>query len=86
MNIYALPVFGWTIGLLLHVSMALVFWFFWTACGVGEDWFDFLPVKYQSPSLWAIIGMFICLSILKSVIVPTLSSSESNAKVTKKAS
>lgn len=52
--------------------MAIPFWICWTAFGIGEIYFYWLPEVYQSIPFWSCVGLFMCISILKSVIIPKL--------------
>lgn len=79
MNLNALPVVGWVLSAIASVSMSLPFWYCWTLCGLGSLYFDFLPSQWQSIPFWNCVGLFISVSIIKSVFVPTFASvSQSN--------
>ena len=70
--INGIPFLGWFISFFFNVSLAVPFWIAWTNCKIGEKFFSFLPVVYQNISFWNCVGLFICISILKSVIVPKI--------------
>ena len=72
--INGIPVLGWILSVVISMSMSLPFWFFWTVCGIGKKYFYFIPVLYQSISFWNCVALFICISILKSILIPSLSS------------
>ena len=65
----AVPIIGWLLSFLLATSLAIPFWFIWTFLGVGEM-FEFLPDQFQAPGFWATVGIFICLSIIRAVVLP----------------
>lgn len=76
----AIPVIGWLISFLLATSLAIPFWFIWTVMEIGRKYFDFLPDKYLNIPFWHCVGLFIVVSIVKSVALPTISSSSSSGK------
>jgi phage-related protein len=57
-----------TLGALLSAISAVVFWIGWTILGIGETYFNFLPVIYQVIPFWDCIGLFLVLGIAKSLI------------------
>lgn len=69
----AIPVVGWLISLALAISMAIPFWFIWTVLEIGKTYFYFLPEVYHAPGFWATVGIFTVLSILKVILLPSLS-------------
>lgn len=69
----AIPVVGWLISLALAISMAIPFWFIWTVLEIGKTYFYFLPEVYHTPGFWATVGIFTVLSILKGILLPSLS-------------
>ena len=69
----AIPVVGWLISLALAISMAIPFWFIWTVLEIGKTYFYFLPEVYHAPGFWATVGIFTVLSILKGILLPSLS-------------
>ena len=70
MNIYSIPILGWIIGVVLHASLAIPFWLAWTVCGLGAKYFYFLPEVYQNVPFWNCVGLFVVVSILKTVLLP----------------
>ena len=70
--INAIPLLGWLLSFVFSVSLALPFWICWTNCKIGETYFYFLPVVFQSISFWHCVGLFLCISILKSVLIPKI--------------
>lgn len=70
--INAIPFVGWLLSFVFNVSLAIPFYVVWTACGIGERFFYFLPPVYQSIGFWNCVGLFIAVSIIKSVFVPRL--------------
>jgi hypothetical protein len=76
-----IPVFGWAVDFIVKASLAVPFWFVWTVCGIGDEYFYWLPSVYRAPSFWNCVGVFIVIPILKTVIVPKLASvSQTNQK------
>lgn len=63
-----IPVGVWFIGLLITVFLAIPFWFIWTQCEIGKDYFSFLPEPLQAPRFWVVVSIFICLSILNAIV------------------
>ena len=80
MNITALPIIGWLLSLLFSMSMSIPFWYLWTVCNLGEKYFYFLPNVYKEIGFWNCVGLFIVISILKSVLLPRFSISNSAGK------
>ena len=76
----ALPFVGWFLSLFFSISLAVPFWIVWTACGIGETYFYWLPDVYKAPGFWACVGLFMVISILKAVLVPRLVSVSNEAK------
>ena len=64
----AIPIVGWLISFVINVFLSIPFWFIWTVCGIGRNFFTFLPEALQAPGFWAVVGIFICLEILRGVI------------------
>lgn len=73
----SIPVLGWLLSFIANCSMAVPFWIVWTQCGIGKAYFDFLPEKYLSVGFWDTVGIFVCVSILKTVALPRMYSSTS---------
>ncbi len=69
-----IPFVGWIISALAMASLAVPFWFLWTACELGTMYFGFLPDKYQTLPFFHCVGLFIVISILKVVLIPRLTS------------
>lgn len=66
-----IPVVGWILSVFLNLSLSIPFWFIWTVCGIGEYFFsNLLPSPFVNPSLWVILGLFICIEILRSLVFP----------------
>lgn len=74
----ALPIIGWILSFVGSVSMAIPFWFLWTAQKFGEKYFYFLPDLYKSIPFWDCVGLFIVLSILRAILLPRFASSNTN--------
>lgn len=64
-----IPIVGWFLSFLFSASMAVPFWLIWTVGGVGETYAYWLPRVYQSPGFFACIGVFMVMSIIKTVFV-----------------
>jgi hypothetical protein len=77
--INAIPFIGWIISAVVSISMAIPFYFFWSSYGIGSRYFDFLPAKYQLIPFWDCVGLFVVMSILKSVL-PKLVSVSNNSE------
>lgn len=76
--INAIPVIGWVLSLFFSISLAIPFWLLWTVFGLGDTYAYWLPPIYQHPGFWACVGLFIVISILKSVLLPHFSNSSSS--------
>lgn len=72
--INAIPVLGWLLSFIGNVSLAIPFWICWTACGIGATYFPFLPPVWQVIPFWNVVGLFVSVSIIKTVFVPKLCS------------
>ena len=72
--INAIPILGWVLSAIFAVGLAVPFWFFWTFCRLGEQYFYFVPDLYQSVPFWDCVGLFIVVSILKSTFTPNFAS------------
>lgn len=68
----ALPLVGWVLSFVGNVSLAIPFWICWTNCGIGAMYFDFLPSQWQSIPFWNCVGIFISVSVIRTVFVPKL--------------
>lgn len=69
--IYAIPVVGWLIGFIIHVSLAIPFYFCWN--WLAPKFFYWVPPVYQTLGFWEIVGLFVVLAILKLILVPKFS-------------
>ena len=67
--IYAIPVVGWLVGLFFHTMLAIPFYFVWN--WLAPTYFYWLPSVYLQIGFWNIVGLFIIMSILKTVLLPT---------------
>lgn len=76
--INAIPLLGWFLSLFFSISLAIPFWFLWTVLGIGEKYFYWLPVIYYNIGFWNVVGIFIVVSIIKSVLFPSFSVSNTN--------
>lgn len=74
-----LPVIGWLLSIVSSVSLSIPFWICWTVCGLGEKYFYWLPEVYWNLPFWNCVGLFIVISIIKGVLVPTLVSVSSRS-------
>ena len=68
--INVIPVFGWVVSLALSMFLAVPLWFLWTKCGLGSEYFGFLPPRYLDIEFWNIVGLLMLISILKAVLLP----------------
>ena len=75
----AIPFVGWFFSLFFAISLAVPFWFIWTICGIGATYFYFLPIVYLTPGFWSCVGIFIVVSIIKKVFIPTFISVSSSS-------
>ena len=55
--------------LILNIIIAGLFWLFWTVLGTGVRYFGFIPNIYHNISLWHCMGIFICIGLLKLLVV-----------------
>lgn len=62
-----IPVVGWFLSIAAAASMAVPFWFFWNLMDIGPFYFDFLPENWQNMSFVGTVGVFVCISILRTV-------------------
>jgi hypothetical protein len=72
--INVIPFIGWVLSVGAAISMAVPFWFFWTVNHVGKTFFYFLPAVYQAPGFWDTVMLFVVVSIIKSIFLPSLGS------------
>jgi hypothetical protein len=69
-----IPIIGWLLSLIIHMSFALPFWIIWTRYELGAKFFSFLPEVYFNVGYWEIVGFFTCVSILKRLFTPKFTS------------
>lgn len=74
--IYAVPVVGWVVGLFFHICLAIPFYFVWN--WLAPTYLYWLPAVYQQLGFWTIVGLFVLLSILKTVLLPSFASHVTN--------
>ncbi len=65
-----IPILGWIASFFVNLCLSIPFWFVWSVCGIGKHFFFWLPEPFHSPSLWAVLGLFICVEILRNVLLP----------------
>ncbi len=68
MNIFALPAVGWMLGIAFYACLAVPFYLIWNA--LAPTYFYFIPLVYQQIDFWECVGLFIIVSILKTVMFP----------------
>lgn len=79
--INSIPVVGWLLSILLNISLSLPFWLFWTFWEIGKKYFYFVPEQYQVIPFWDCVMLFVVISILKGVFVPSLANvSQTNSR------
>lgn len=67
--IYAVPVVGWIIGIVLHTCLAVPFYLAWNY--VAPIYFvRWIPVEFIQLPFWDIVALFITISIVKLVLLP----------------
>ena len=79
----AIPIFGWIINFCINISYAVPFWFCWTYCSIGQM-FTFLNPEFQIIEFWKVVGIFICLSIIKRFSPFSISSNSTFEKLIEK--
>jgi len=79
-----IPILGWILDVIFKVSLAIPFWLCWTVWDIGEKYFYFLPEVYTNIPFWSIVGIFICLGILKGFSPFSISSSSTGNKTENK--
>lgn len=82
-NLNALPLVGWVLSGIIAVSLAVPFWLCWTFFGIGAKYFYWLPAIYQRIPFWDCVGLFIAISIIKSILTPRLASVEQKQQLDK---
>lgn len=78
--INAIPFIGWIFSFIFSISLAIPFWLCWTVFGLGSKYFYFVPQVYQHINFWPCVGLFMILSILKSILVPRFVSIDNSNK------
>jgi hypothetical protein len=78
MNWGALPIIGWIIGPLLAISSAIPLWFVWSYCGLGGKYFHFIPELYHYIPFWDMVGLFLIVWVLKSLVPNIASNNNTN--------
>lgn len=78
----AIPGIGWLFDLIVKASLAVPFWWLWTRCGTGAEYFAFLPPQFHAPDLTDTVSLFICLGILEG-FSPLSASSSSESTIQK---
>jgi len=74
-----LPFIGWFLSFAANVSLSIPFWLCWTVFGIGQTYFDFIPLKYQSIPFWNCVGLFMVIGILKGTFAISLVNITQNA-------
>lgn len=70
--INAIPILGWILSFVFNASLSVPFWVCWTAYGLGAKYFYWLPEVYHDIPFWNCVGLFVTISIIKTVLVPKL--------------
>lgn len=68
--INTIPIIGWLISFCINVSLAIPFWICWTVFDIGITYFDFLPTQWQVIPFWHCVGIFISVSVIKTIFIP----------------
>jgi hypothetical protein len=76
-----IPFLGWILSTVGAVSLSVPFWICWTWGGIGEKYFSWLPLVYQSISFWNCVGLFIVIAIIKGTLIPKLFSVSNSQNV-----
>lgn len=74
----AIPVFGWLISAVVSISLSVPFYFLWN--GLAPTYFYWLPKVYLNLPFWNCVGLFMLVSILKTLFPTLVSSSSSSDK------
>jgi len=75
-----IPIVGWLISFGLNASLSVPFWICWTACGLGETYFSFLPRVWQRIPFWHCVGLFIVFEIVRSLAPKFVSTTQNVEK------
>jgi hypothetical protein len=79
-QLLAIPVIGWLLGPIVAVCVALPFYALWQWFGI-KQFFAFLPPAFLNIGFWETVGLFLTISLLKIVLLPSFSCScESDKK------
>ena len=70
-SLLAFPILGWLIAPLISACAALPFYVLWHWFNV-KKFFTFLPDVYLNAGFWEMVGLFLVLSMLKSLLLPSL--------------
>ena len=70
----ALPIIGWFLGPLISMAVAIPFYVLWHWCAINT-YFDFLPAKFVNIGFWDTVWLFLTISLLKMVCLPSMSCS-----------
>jgi hypothetical protein len=76
-----IPFLGWFLSAVSAISLSVPFWLCWTIGGLGEKYFSWLPLVYQSISFWNCVGLFIVIAIIKGTLTPKLFSVSNSQNV-----
>jgi len=79
MKLNMIPIVGWLMSTAFLGSASVPFWYVWTHCGLGVRYFYFLPEVFQSIPFWHVVGLFIIIWTLRSMI-PQLATINNSAK------
>lgn len=75
----ALPVVGWILSFIGCASLAVPFWIVWTSCGLGSFYFgEFIPERFAVIPFWHCVGLFMVVSVFKTLMPKIVSVSQSN--------
>ncbi len=68
-RLIAIPILGWFLAPLLAACMAIPFYVLWHGFGMA-DFFPFLPPSIHDIGFWSTVGLFLTISIMKTVCLP----------------
>jgi hypothetical protein len=66
----AFPILGWFIMPILSALAAIPFYVLWHGCNV-KKFFMFLPDVYLNAGFWDMVFLFLTLTMLKSLLLPS---------------
>ena len=78
-----IPFLGWFFSVMGAIGLSVPFWICWSVGGLGEKYFYWVPLQYQSISFWECVGLFIIIAIIKGSLTPTLFKVSNNQEVSK---